>query len=76
MLYFSLVSSKYKKYFFCLKDYNHKKHITLLDYYFDRYHHLIPIDVIFIEYDEKDDNISVFSYNHEKKRYSKDENGY
>jgi hypothetical protein len=52
MYYFSLVPAKYKKYMFVLKDVSEKKGFSLMEYYIEKFNHLIPEGVIFFEYDE------------------------
>lgn len=50
MYYFYLAPNNYRKIFFCLKDYNEKRKVTLARYYIDKYYHLIPTDVEIWEY--------------------------
>lgn len=59
MYYFLISPENYRKIFFVLKSYSHKRDITLAKYYIKTYKHLIPNDVEFWEYDEntKDTNI-------------------
>lgn len=54
MLYFIASPEGYRKIMFVLKDYCPKRKETLAEYYVRTYFHLIPEDVEFWEYDEKE----------------------
>ena len=60
MYYFVAVPSDYRKIMFVLRDYSKKHDETLAEYYLRTYRHLIPSDVEFYEYDEK--NQSAFKF--------------
>jgi hypothetical protein len=53
MYYFYLAPKSYKKIFFVERDYSKKHGVTLLEYYIDKYYHLIPQDVDLYDYDVK-----------------------
>ena len=59
MYYFHLAPADYRKIFFILRDYSHKRHETLGDYYIRTYGHLIPSDVEIMEYDEDNQTVRV-----------------
>lgn len=58
MLYFIASPEGYRKIMFVLKDYCPKRKETLAEYYIRTYFHLIPQDVEFWEYDEKESKAS------------------
>ncbi len=62
MLYFYLAPKGCKKYFFAKKEYSEKKKQTLLQYYIKHNNHLIPKDVILVDYDVKTKSCSVYTY--------------
>lgn len=53
MYYFMSAPKGYRKIMFVLKDYSARRNETLAEYYKRRYSHLIPEDVEFCEFDEK-----------------------
>lgn len=59
MYYFLLAPGSYRKIMFVLKDYSHKKQKTLAQYYIDRYQHLIPNNVEFMEFDESNNSVEL-----------------
>jgi hypothetical protein len=54
MFYFHLAPREYKKYFFTISDKRNKNGETLVSYYRRINAHLIPDNVIFLEYNELD----------------------
>ncbi len=51
MYYFYLSPDDFRKIMFVLCDYSKKKEKTLMEYYLERYKHLVPNNVEFWEYD-------------------------
>ena len=50
MLFFLLAPKSYRKIMFVLRDFSDKRGETLAEYYIRSYGHLIPGDVVFLEY--------------------------
>lgn len=61
MYYFFLSPNSFKKIFFILRDYSEEKKQTLGVYYLKRYNHLVPSDVKFYEYNEKNNKVKVLN---------------
>jgi hypothetical protein len=62
MYYFYLAPKKYKKIFFVERDYSEKYGVTLLEYYIDKYYHLIPQDVDLYDYDTKSNWCQIYTH--------------
>jgi len=56
-----LSPSNFEKIFFILRDYSKKKKETLGAYYLRRYSHLVPLDVKFYEYNEKNNEVKILN---------------
>ncbi|WP_428769425.1 hypothetical protein V1L52_10410 [Treponema sp. HNW] len=71
MFYFYLAPKKYTKYFFAKKEYNPKKDTTLLKHFIDCYNHLIPSDVVLIDYDTENRRTDVYVYDEDTQQHIK-----
>jgi len=60
MYYFSISPNKYKKILFVEMFYSQKRKKTLLQYYIEKYYHLIPNDVILYDYN-KNGSCSIYT---------------
>ena len=61
MYYFTIAPKKYKKIFFVEMFYSQKRTKTLLQYYIEKYYHLIPNDVFLYDYYTKNGNCDIYT---------------
>jgi hypothetical protein len=61
MYYFKIAPKNYKKIFFVEMFYSQKRTKTLLQYYIEKYYHLIPDDVFLYDYYVKNGNCDIYT---------------
>ena len=69
MFSFYLVQGNYKKLFIVDKSVNGKKNITLLEYFIDKYFYLIPEDVMLVDFNSKNNDYEVYSYDAKEQKH-------
>lgn len=70
MFCFFVAPKKFKKYFIVEMSYNQNRCQTLLEYFVEHYYHLIPSDVILIDfYTNNDGYIEIYAYDETEKRH-------
>jgi hypothetical protein len=61
MYYFSLAPKEYKKIFFVEMFYSQNRIKTLLQYFIEKYYHLIPRDIMLYDYYTQNGNCDIYS---------------
>lgn len=62
MFYFYLAPEEYKKLFFVEMSFDQKRCKTLLEYFIEHYYHLIPRDIVLVDFYTENDNIDFYVY--------------
>ena len=71
MFLFYLSPKRYKKYFVVENDYNQRRTQSLLEYYIDKYYHLIPEDVVLFDFYIESKFCDIYEYDHKIMKHIK-----